>query len=174
MAPTSDSDSSENDGGVNADASQEASSSNEEGPRENCSDKLGDDHPESREIRLAKVTVTRTGHGVTMDLIAGKLRLRLYIEAQWATLIQKIVEGEGELNQLVPFRMAPLAVEEDTDHLTPDTLDARRIPELSSENPLYGTPLWDAIFPSGEPPAEDSGRDRRGEASERSSEEDST
>lgn len=136
---------------------QETSSPTEKEPDENRTGKLGNTHSESREVRLAKVSVTRTGHGVTMDLIAGKLRLRLYIESQWANLVQKIVEGEGELNQFVPFRMAPLDVEEATNHLTADTLEARRIPELSSENPLHGTPLWDAIFPSEEPPAEDSG-----------------
>lgn len=107
-----------------------------------------------------------------MDLIAGKLRLRLYIDSQWANLIQKIVEGEGELNQRVPFRMAPLEVTEDIDQLTPNTLEARRIPELSSENPLHGTPLWDAIFPSEEPQAEESRPARRENASEESPEDD--
>ena len=105
------------------------------------------------EIRLAKVSVTRTGHGVAMDIMAGKLRLRLYIDAQWSSLVQTIAAGEGELDQFIPFRMAPLEMEGDTGQLTPETLEARRIPELSSEHPLFGTPLWNAIFPSGEPPA---------------------
>lgn len=87
-----------------------------------------------------------------MDVVAGKLRLRLYIEAQWTELVQNIAAGKGELNQFVPFRMAPLEVEGETGQVTPKMLEARRIPELSSEHPLYGTPLWNAIFPSEEPP----------------------
>ena len=112
-----------------------------------------------REIRLAKVSVNRTGHGVVMDILAGKLRLRLYIDAQWSDLVQTIAAGEGELDQLVPFRMVPLQLEADTNQVRPETLGARPIPELSSEHPLFGTPLWDAIFPSGEPPAPELGLD---------------
>jgi hypothetical protein len=122
-----------------------------------------DNSLEPREIRLAKVSVTRTGHGVAMDVIAGKLRVRLYIDAQWTELLQNIAAGKGELDHLVPFRMVPLEIKEEeatqitpeseATQITPESLEARRIPELSREHPLFGTPLWDAIFPSEEPPA---------------------
>jgi hypothetical protein len=113
-----------------------------------------DNSLEPREIRLAKVSVTRTGHGVAMDVIAGKLRVRLYIDAQWTELLQNIAAGKGELDHLVPFRMVPLEIkEEEANQITPESLEARRIPELSREHPLFGTPLWGAIFPSEEPPA---------------------
>lgn len=94
---------------------------------------------------------------MAIDILAGKLRFRLYIDAQWADLVKTIAAGEGELNQFVPFRMAPLEVEEGTDQVTPKTLEARRIPELSSDHPLFGTPLWNAIFPSNEPPSVEPG-----------------
>jgi len=117
----------------------------------------GESSGTAREIRLAKVAVVRTGHGVAMDVTAGKLRFRLYIDAQWSDLVQTIAAGEGELDQFVPFRMSPLEVEGKTREVTPESLGARRIPELSSDHPLYGTPLWNAIFPSEEPPAPELG-----------------
>lgn len=100
-----------------------------------------------REIRAAKVSIDRTGHGVTMTVTAGKLRLRFYIEDQWNELIRNISAGEGELGQLVPFRMAPFTVDEGAEIVSTRTIDAQTIPGLSSDNPLYGTPLWDASFP---------------------------
>lgn len=113
-----------------------------------------DNSLEPREVRLAKISVTRTGHGVAMDVTAGKLRMRLYIDAQWTELLQNIAAGKGELDHLVPFRMVPLEIQEkEANQITPESLEARRIPELSREHPLFGTPLWDAIFPSEEPPA---------------------
>lgn len=136
-------------------------SSPDSSPEESDEQKNVDEHtsPDPREIRLAQVSVTRTGHGVAMDIMAGKLRVRLYIDAQWADLVQNIAAGEGELDQLVPFRMAPLEIPDETEQVTPQALEARRIPELSSEHPLFGTPLWDAIFPSEEPPAPEPGLD---------------
>lgn len=106
------------------------------------------------EIRAAKISVERTGHGVTMTISAGKLRLRLFIEAQWSDLIREISAGEGELDHLVPFRMAPFEVEE-TEVVSSRTIDARTIPGLSNDNPLQGTPLWNASFPpeDQEPPS---------------------
>lgn len=106
----------------------------------------GDNLAAHHEIRAAKMSVERTGHGVTMTISAGKLRLRFYIEAQWSDLIQKISAGEGELDQLVPFRMAPFDVGE-TEVLSSRTIDAQTIPGLSSDNALQGTPLWNASFP---------------------------
>lgn len=100
-----------------------------------------------REIRAAKVSVDRTGHGVTMTVTAGKLRLRFYIEAQWSELIRKISAGEGELGQFVPFRMAPFTIDEGAEIVSMRTIDAQTIPGLSRDNPLFGTPLWDASFP---------------------------
>lgn len=117
------------------------------------------DRPETgrrpREIRAATVSIDRTGHGVTLNIVAGKLRLRLYIDSQWPELVRQISAGDGSLDQLVPFRMVPIDVEEE-EYVSARTIDARPIPDLSSENPLYGTPLWDAFFPPEEPtdPAE--------------------
>lgn len=82
-----------------------------------------------------------------MTITAGKLRLRLYIEAQWNDLIRKISAGEGELDQLVPFRMAPFEVGENAELVSPSTIEAQPIPGLSDDNPLQGTPLWNASFP---------------------------
>lgn len=104
-----------------------------------------------RGIRAAKVSVDRTGHGVTMTITAGKLRLRLYIEAQWNDLIRKISAGEGELDQLVPFRMAPFEVGEEAELVSASTIDAQPIPGLSDADALQGTPLWNASFPPEEP-----------------------
>jgi hypothetical protein len=100
-----------------------------------------------REIRAAKISVQRTGHGVTMTIAAGKLRLRFYIDAQWNDLIRKTAVGTGDLNHLVPFRMAPFRIEENEDFVSARTIDAAAIPGLSQDNPLYGMPLWNASFP---------------------------
>lgn len=88
-----------------------------------------------REVHAAKISIDRAGHGVTMTITAGKLRLRLYIEAQWSDLIQKTSSGEGELNQLVPFRMAPFEIEGTENVISARTVEARALPGLSEENP---------------------------------------
>lgn len=158
MTPPPDS-SAENDetDNANANAPEGSSSSSEKVSENTGGSNPGEASSKPREIRLARVSVNRTGHGMAIDILAGKLRVRLYIDAQWADLVKTIAAGEGELNQFVPFRMAPLEVEGDTTQVTPKTLEARRIPELSSEHPLFGTPLWNAIFPSNEPPAMEPG-----------------
>lgn len=154
-SPDSSAENDENDETETSDANvpDGSPSSNEEVSERTDDSDSSEVSPRPREIRLARVSVTRTGHGMAIDVLAGKLRFRLYIDAQWADLVKTIAAGEGELNQFVPFRMAPLKVEADTSQVTPETLEARRIPELSSEHPLFGTPLWNAIFPSNEPPA---------------------
>lgn len=60
------------------------------------------------QIRAAKLSVHKTDEGVVMDVVAGRIRLRLYINGQWPGLVQRISVGEGEL-PLVPYRMAPLS-----------------------------------------------------------------
>lgn len=78
-----------------------------------------------------------------MTVTAGKLRLRLYIDAQWADLVQQISAGRGELDGLVPFRMAPFSLE-DEEIVSVDTIDAHPIPGLSREDTLHDTSLWDS------------------------------
>ena len=140
-----------------ASSSSESTSSNGE-VSDNAEDSNRSESPSNPpEIRLAKVSVTRTGHGMAMDILAGKLRFRLYIDAQWDDLVETIAADERELNLFAPFRMASLEVDADTSQVTPETLGAPRIPELSSDHPLFGTPLWNAIFPSNEPPSVEPG-----------------
>lgn len=126
------------DGTSGNDASQEEENTST-GPHQNLP---------RREIRAAKLSIDQTGHGVTMTITAGKLRLRLYIESQWNDLVQQIAAGEGELGQLVPFRMAPFEIGEDAELVSVQTINAEPIPGLSADNPLVGTPLWNASFPS--------------------------
>lgn len=95
------------------------------------------------DIRAAKVSIDRTDQGVTMTVTAGKLRLRLYIDAQWADLVQQISAGEGELDGLVPFRMAPFSLE-DEEIVSIETIDAHPIPGLSRDDDLHDTSLWDS------------------------------
>jgi hypothetical protein len=102
-----------------------------------------------REIRLAKVSVTRTDHGVAMDIMAGKLRLRLFIESQWNDLIQKISAGQGELSQLIPFQMAPFRVDDIEEVVSARTIGARAIPDLSEKQPLQSSPAREPLFSSG-------------------------
>lgn len=78
-----------------------------------------------------------------MTVSAGKLRLRLYIDAQWADLVQQISAGQGELDGLVPFRMAPFSLE-DEDIVSIETIDAHPIPGLSRDDDLHDTSLWDS------------------------------
>lgn len=94
-----------------------------------------------RDIRAAKVSIDHTEQGVTMTVTAGKLRLRLYIDAQWADLVQQISAGEGELDGLVPFRMAPFSLE-DANVVSIKTINAHPIPGLSREDDLHDTSLW--------------------------------
>lgn len=108
----------------------------------------------SPEIRAATVSVDRSAHGVTMTITAGKLRLRLYIDAQWSELIRKVAVGEGELGELVPFRMAAFELEEGESVVSAESIGARPIPGLSEDNPLQGTPLWDARFSPEDPQEE--------------------
>lgn len=95
------------------------------------------------DIRAAKVSIDRTDQGVTMTVTAGKLRLRLYIDAQWADLVQQISAGQGELDGLVPFRMAPFSLE-DEEIVSIETIDAHPIPGLSRDDDLHDTSLWDS------------------------------
>lgn len=107
----------------------------------------GESRSSARDIRAAKISIDQAEHGVTMTIRAGKLRFRLYIEAQWSDLIQKISAGEGELDQLVPFRMVPIEIP-DAEVVSARTIEAQTIPGLSEENPLQDTPLWNASFSS--------------------------
>lgn len=107
----------------------------------------GDVTPNPREIRLAKVSVTRTEHGVAMDIMAGKLRLRLFIESQWNDLIQKIAAGQGELNQLVPFQMAPFRVDDVEAVVSARTIEARAISKPPERQSLQNSSTRGPLFP---------------------------
>lgn len=116
--------------------------------------------PEHHEIRAAKFSIDRSPEeGVTLCVEAGELRLRFYIDGQWSDLVHQIYAGEGELGEMVPFRMKPMPVsslepiEDDPDGddepvISTSTIGAHPIPGLSSENPIYETPLWKDAFPS--------------------------
>ena len=115
---------------------------------------------EHHEIRAAKFSIDRNpDEGVTLCVEAGELRLRFYIDGQWSDLVHQIYAGEGELGEMVPFRMKPMPVsalepiEDDGDDesevvISTSTIGAHPIPGLSSENPVYETPLWRDAFPS--------------------------
>lgn len=83
-----------------------------------------------------------------MDIMAGKLRLRLYIEAQWNDLIQKISAGQGELSQLVPFQMAPIRLDDVEKVVSARTIGAQAIPGLPENQSLQSSPAWDSLFSS--------------------------
>jgi hypothetical protein len=108
----------------------------------------GDVPRNPREIRLAKVSVTRTEHGVAMDIMAGKLRLRLFIESQWNDLIQKISAGQGELSQLVPFQMVPFHVDDVEEVVSVSTIGARAIPDFAENQPVQSSPAREPLFSS--------------------------
>jgi len=115
---------------------------------------------EHHEIRAAKFSIDRSPEeGVTLCVEAGELRLRFYIDGQWSDLVHQIYAGEGELGEMVPFRMKPMPVSaleskggdadsEDEPVISTSTIGAHPIPGLSSENPVYETPLWRDAFPS--------------------------
>lgn len=111
-----------------------------------------------RDVRAAKFKIERTPEeGVTLCVEAGKLRLRFFIDGQWSDLLQQVSSGEGELGQLVPFKMTPIPVsvlsseQEDGDTetiISSRTIGAHPIPGLSAKDPAHETPLWESAFPS--------------------------
>lgn len=112
-----------------------------------------------REIRAAEFSIDRLPEeGVTLTVQAGELRLRFYIDGQWSDLVRQIHAGEGELNDMVPFRMKPVRIsdlnEEESNSgeqekvLSTRTINAHEIPGLSQDDPVYDTPLWKGAFPS--------------------------
>lgn len=130
------------------------------------------DEEKHREIRAAEFSIERLPEeGVTLTIQAGKLRLRFYIDGQWSDLVRQIHAGEGELDDMVPFRMKPLRlsdlkIEEDTSDeeqevvLSTRSIDAHVIPGLSQEDPVFETPLWKGAFPSLQVESEDANSDR--------------
>mgnify|MGYP006280930437 CR=1 FL=1 len=112
------------------------------------------------EIRAARLSIDRSREdGVTLTVEAGELRLRFYIDGQWSDLLQQIQTGEGELGEMVPFRMKPiptssLHLERPENEPSEErvfstrTIGAHPIPGLSGQKTTYKTPLWKNAFPS--------------------------
>lgn len=130
------------------------------------------DEEKHREIRAAEFSIERLpDEGVTLTIRAGKLRLRFYIDGQWSDLVRQIHAGEGQLDDMVPFRMKPLRVsdlkidevESGADEepvLSTRSIDAHVIPGLSQEDPVFETPLWKGAFPSLQVESDDADSDQ--------------
>lgn len=117
--------------------------------------------PHHREIRAANICIEHSDdRGVAMTITAGKLRLRLYIDAQWNELVRKISVGHGELGEMVPFQMHPFHIpaqeitdgrfeveERDGAIVSTRTIGAAVIPGLTEQDPLHDTPLWRGKYP---------------------------
>lgn len=120
---------------------------------------MPDDESQHQSVRAAKFKIERSDdEGVTLCVEAGKLRLRFFIDGQWSDLLQQVSAGEGELGQLVPFKMNPIPVSDlssaqesqgETETLISiSTIGAHPIPGLSAKDPAHKTPLWESAFPS--------------------------
>lgn len=127
-------------------------------------DPSSDSHRQARQIRVAKLSVQSTDEGVVMDVVAGKVRLRLYVDSRWSDLIRQITVGEGDPH-LVPYRIAPLNSEgtlfppdrgsDESEGSSSEPLDLPTLPDPISENQLRGTPLWNKLIETDDAPDED-------------------